>query len=79
MHDCSEKNNTNACHPGLSLRGASLSLPGRPVLSDLSWVGNQQTVNVNPNCMAMTTQTGMYATAQIYHEAHFHIVNVIIA
>ena len=41
-----KNNNTSACQAGLGECGASLSLPGRLVLSDLTEAGNRQMVNV---------------------------------
>ena len=42
----SPNKNKNACQPGLGACGASLSSPGRFILSDLIGAGNRQMVNV---------------------------------
>ena len=39
-------NNYNAFQPGLGACGASVSSPGKLVLSDLIWAGNRQMMNV---------------------------------
>ena len=46
------------------MRGASLSLPGRPVLSNLIEVGNRQMVHVRQDC-AMTEASPVTYNEQV--------------
>ena len=58
------------CQPGLGACGASLSSPGRRVLSDLTGAGNRQMVNIRLDCMAQSFQ-------QVWPDANLHMREVV--
>ena len=64
MYNNDDSNDNNVCQPRLGACGASLSLPGRLVLSDLVRARNRQMVNVRQGMYGHTLTQGFLSSRQ---------------